>query len=321
MRGVGVSVHDAMRPMHPFHRTELLIGGPGFDKLAASSACVIGLGGVGGHAADALARAGIGRLVLVDFDKVCITNVNRQLVATRGTVRKFKAELLAEHARQVNARADVTAMCTFYEADTSDAILGQGYDIVLDCIDNMTAKVHLLSTCHARGQYVVSAMGAGGRLDPTRIRVSDVSETRGDGFARLVRDLLRQRGIDGGIPCVWSDEPANDLDAEAEASFRCICPDKDLKARHSCESRHQVQGTISFLPAMFGLTMAGVAVNHLLGRDVVDRATEAAHRKGARVRSQPSRVSRERRKELQNERDGQPPASHPPAPAAPVDRG
>lgn len=279
--------------MHPFHRTELLVGGPGFDRLSAASACVIGLGGVGGHAADALVRAGVGRLVFVDFDKVCITNVNRQLLATRRTVRQFKADLMAERAREINAKAEVTAINAFYEPETAEQILGSGYDIVLDCIDNMTAKVHLLATCVERGQYVISSMGAGGRMDPTRIRVSDVSETRGDGFARLVRDLLRQRGVTTGIPCVWSDEPANDLDEAAEASFRCICPDKDLKARHSCESRHQVQGTVSWIPAMFGLTMAGVAVNHVLGRDIEDRVT-------SRNRTKPAvgKIGRARRKEL-----------------------
>jgi tRNA A37 threonylcarbamoyladenosine dehydratase len=279
--------------MHPFHRTELLVGADGFDRLAGASACVIGLGGVGGHAADALARAGIGRLTFVDFDKVCITNVNRQLVATRRTVRQLKAELVAERARDVNARAEVTALSLFYDPDTADRILGAGHDLVLDCIDNMTAKVHLLATCVERGQYVVSAMGAGGRVDPTRIRVSDVSETRGDGFARLVRDLLRQRGIAGGIPAVWSDEPAHDLDAAAEASFRCICPDKDLKSRHSCENRHQVQGTVSWMPALFGLTMAGVAVNHLLGREIVDRVTAKSKQKPA-----VGKIGRARRKEL-----------------------
>ncbi|MEQ1502172.1 MAG: tRNA threonylcarbamoyladenosine dehydratase [Myxococcota bacterium] len=282
------------RPMHPFHRTELVVGGPGFDRLAAASACVIGLGGVGGHAADALARSGIGRLVFVDFDKVCITNVNRQLLATRGTVRQFKAQLMAERARQINARADVTALDLFYDADSSAAILGQGYDIVLDCIDNMTAKVHLLTTCVQRGQYVVSSMGAGGRIDPTRIRVSDVSETHGDGFARLVRDLLRQNGVASGIPCVWSDEKARDLDEAAEASFHCICPDKDLKSRHACERRHQVQGTVAWIPAMFGLTMAGVAVNHVLGRDLEDRITTASKR---RTRPAP-KIGRARKKEL-----------------------
>lgn len=286
---------DENRPMHPFHRTELLVGGAGYDRLAAASACVIGLGGVGGHAAEALARSGIGRLTFVDFDKVCITNVNRQTLATRKTVRRFKAELMAERAQDINAKVQATAVNRFYDSDTADEILGDGYDLVLDCIDNMTAKIHLLTTCVAREQYVLSAMGAGGRLDPTRIRVSDLSETRGDGFARLVRDLLRQRGITTGIPVVWSDEPANDLDEAAEASFRCICPDKDIKSRHQCENRHQVQGTVAWLPAMFGLTMAGVAVNHLLGRQVEDRLTTNAR---GRMKPATAKIGRARRKEL-----------------------
>jgi tRNA A37 threonylcarbamoyladenosine dehydratase len=240
---------------------------------------VIGLGGVGSYAAEALARSGVGRLSLVDFDKVCITNLNRQLHATRRTVRDFKSDLMAARCKDINPKAEVRGLSVFYDAETSAEILGEGHDVVLDCIDNMTAKVHLLSTCVERGQYVVSAMGAGGRMDPTRVRVSDLSETRVDPFARIVRDLLRQRGIEEGIPCVWSDEPPNDLDEAAEEAFRCICPDKDLKSRHSCEQRHQVQGSNSWMPPIFGLTMAGVAVNELLGRHVEDRVTAQAKRR------------------------------------------
>ncbi len=258
----------SVRPMHPFHRTELLVGGEGFDRLVASSACVIGLGGVGSYAAEALARSGIGRLVLVDFDKVCITNVNRQLHATRRTVRKFKADLMAERAREINPRADIVGLRQFYEPETADEILGDGFDIVLDCIDNMTAKLHLLETCVQRAQPVIAAMGAGGKLDPTRIRVTDISATRKDPFARIVRQELRDRGIESGITAIWSDEEPADLDAAAEASFRCICPDKELKEKHSCESRHQVQGTVAWMPAMFGLTMAGVAVHQILDRPI-----------------------------------------------------
>ena len=280
--------------MHPFHRTELLVGGEGWDRLTRASACVIGLGGVGSYAAEALIRSGVGRLVLVDFDKVCITNVNRQLHATRRTVRDFKADLMAARALEINPTAEVRALNTFSDAETSAEILGDGYDVVFDCIDNMTAKVHLLATCAQRGQYVVSAMGAGGRVDPTRIRVSDVSETRGDPFARLVRDLLRQRGVERGVTAVWSDEPPNDLDEAAESSFRCICPDKDLKSRHSCERRHQVQGTVAWIPAMFGLTMAGVAVNRLLGREVEDRVTQ----QGKRRMGPSEKPSRARKKAL-----------------------
>ncbi len=252
------------RPMHPFHRTELLVGGAGYDRLVDARICVIGLGGVGAHAAEALVRSGVGHVTMVDFDKVCVTNVNRQLHATRKTVGKRKAELMAERAQHINPKADIRGLVTFYEAETSDEILGDGYDMVLDCIDNMKAKVHLLTTCVAREQPVISAMGAGGRLDPTRVKVGDISKTHTDPFARIVRDNLRQAGIKRGVPCVWTDERPNALDSEAKANFRCICPGKDENTKHTCDARLQVQGSVSWMPAIFGLTMAGTVVNQLV---------------------------------------------------------
>lgn len=254
------------RPMHPFHRTELLVGGAGFDRLVGARICVIGLGGVGAQAAEAVVRSGVGHVTMVDFDKVCVTNVNRQLHATRKTVGKLKAELMAERAAQINPKADIRALATFYEAETSDAILGGGYDIVLDCIDNMKAKLHLLRTCVERDQPVISAMGAGGRLDPTRVQVTDIGKTHTDPFARIVRDNLRKIGIRSGITAVWTDEPAHGLDADAQAGFRCICPGKDEQTKHHCDQRLQVQGTVSWMPAIFGLTMAGTAVNGLVAQ-------------------------------------------------------
>jgi tRNA A37 threonylcarbamoyladenosine dehydratase len=252
-----------MRKMHPFHRTELLVGGDGFDRLNEVSVIVIGLGGVGSYAAEALVRSGVGRVVLVDFDKVCVTNVNRQLHATRKTVGKPKAELMGERCRHINPKCDVVVMSTFYDWSTSDAILDEGADYVLDCIDNMTAKLHLLESCLERGIPVISAMGAGGRMDPTRIRVSDLSETRIDPFARIVRENLRQKGIESGFECVWTDEHPNDLDAAAQAAFRCICAEKE-NGKHTCDARLQVQGSVAWMPAMFGLTMAGTVVHRLL---------------------------------------------------------
>lgn len=254
----------SLRPMHPFHRTELLVGGEGFDRLVAARVAVIGLGGVGAQAAEAVVRAGVGHVTMVDFDKVCVTNVNRQLHATRKTVGERKADLMAERARQINPKADVRGLVTFYEAETSEMILGDGYDVVLDCIDNMKAKLHLLETCVRRGQPVISAMGAGGRLDPTRVRVSDIKETHTDPFARIVRENLRKAGITEGVRCVWTDEPPNDLDPVAQAGFRCICPGKDENQKHTCDQRLQVQGTVSWMPAIFGLVMAGTAVNGIL---------------------------------------------------------
>ena len=255
-----------MRPMHPFHRTELLLGGEGYDRIADSRACVIGLGGVGAHAAEALVRTGIGHVTLVDFDKVCVTNVNRQLHATRKTVGKRKATLMAERCQHINPKCDVDSRVAFYEAETSEELLGDGFDVVLDCIDNMTAKLHLLETCHRRGQHVIAAMGAGGRMDPLRVRVGDISETRVDPFARIVRENLRSAGIETGIRCVWTDEPPNALDQVAQDNFRCICPGKSENQKHTCDMRLQVQGTVAWMPAIFGMTMAADAVHHLLGR-------------------------------------------------------
>lgn len=283
-----------MRKMHPFHRTELLVGGDGFDRLAASRAIVIGLGGVGSYAAEALVRAGVGHVTMVDFDKVCVTNVNRQLHATRKTVGKSKADLMVERAGHINPKGEFVSVPRFYEAANSDEILADGFDVVLDCIDNMTAKLHLLQTCAQRGWYALSAMGAGGRMDPTRVRVTDIGETHTDPFARIVRDNLRQRGIERGITAVWSDEAPNDLDREAEEGFRCICPGKDENTKHGCEKRFQVQGSVSWMPSIFGLTMTGVAVNHLVGRQIAERPAQTFERD----RPYPGKPSRERKQEL-----------------------
>jgi tRNA A37 threonylcarbamoyladenosine dehydratase len=278
--------------MHPFHRSELLLGAEGYDRVAAARICVIGLGGVGSHAAEAIVRSGAAHITLVDFDKVCLTNVNRQLHATRKTVGQPKSGLMAERARQINPRAEVRELECFYEAETSDEILGEGFDYVLDCIDNMTAKLHLLETCVRRDIPVISAMGAGGRLDPTRVRVTDLSRTHTDPFARIVREQLRKRGIDQGVRSVWTDESPNTLDAHAQHIFRCICPGKDENTKHSCEQRHQIQGTSSWMPAIFGLTMAGAVVNELIGRTLQPEKTP-------QKRLPPSqKTSRARKKEL-----------------------
>ncbi len=265
-----------MRKMHPFHRTELLLGGDGFDRLTRSFVVVVGLGGVGSYAAEALARSGVGRLRLVDFDRVCVTNVNRQLHATRKTVGKSKAALMEERCRAINPKATIEALPTFYSEETDEQILGDGPDLVLDCIDNMRAKVALLASCTRRNIPVLAAMGAGGRLDPTRVRVSDLSETRIDPFARIVRGRLRHdHGITTGIECVWTDERPHDLDPQAKANFRCICAEKD-NGLHTCDGRLQIQGSVAWMPAIFGLTMAGRAVQRLVAQPIAAERTSPA---------------------------------------------
>jgi len=176
----------------------------------------------------------------------------------------LKAVLMGERLASINPKADLRVMPTFYDSHTSEEILSGGFDVVLDCIDNMTAKVHLIRSCLEENIPIISAMGAGGRMDPTRVKVSDLSNTKNDPFARIVRDLLRQQGITDGVRCVWTDEPPNQLDKVAQEGFHCICPDVDERAKHSCENRYQIQGTVSWMPAIFGLTMAGAAVTGIL---------------------------------------------------------
>jgi tRNA A37 threonylcarbamoyladenosine dehydratase len=253
--------------MHPFQRTELLLGKDGWSRLQHARIMVVGLGGVGGYAAEALARAGVGHLTLVDFDKVCLTNVNRQVHALRKTVGASKAGLMAERCKAINPKLDLSAQAVFFDAGNADTLLSPGYDVVLDAIDNVTAKIALLADCHRRGQRVISAMGAGGRTDPTRIRVTDIEQTARDPLARVVRRELRSQGIERGIECVWTDEPTNELDQEVQDEFHCICPWGD-NDHHTCSHRNVVQGTVSWIPAMFGMMMAGTAVNRLLGRAV-----------------------------------------------------
>lgn len=281
--------------MHPFHRTELLVGREGFARLQDASVCVVGLGGVGSYAAEALVRAGVGHVTMVDFDDVCITNLNRQLHATRATVGEKKAALMEERARSINPKCDVRALALFYGPDTHAQVLDRDFDVVLDCIDNMTAKVFLLGRCVAEGRPVISAMGAGGRLDPTRVRATDLSETHTDPFARIVRENLRVLGITEGITAVWTDEPPAELDAEVQAAFRCICPNRGENQVHSCERRLQVQGSSSWMPPIFGFTMAGVAVNQLLDRPIAGARDDRA---GHRQAPSPGKPTPERRRAL-----------------------
>lgn len=253
--------------MHPFQRTELLLGRPAWERLRTLHILVVGLGGVGSYAAEAVARAGIGRVSLVDFDAVCLTNLNRQLHATRRTIGAAKVGLMGERVKQINPKAEVTLHQTFFSAENAEEILGTRPDYVLDAIDNVTAKLALLEGSVRRGLPVIAAMGAGGRTDPSRIRVTDLSKTTRDPLAKVVRRELRERGIRSGIEAVWTDEPPNGLDQQVQDEFHCICPGGDNDF-HSCNHRNVVQGSVPWIPAMFGMMMAGTAINRLLSRPV-----------------------------------------------------
>jgi tRNA threonylcarbamoyladenosine dehydratase len=241
------------------------------QRLQGARVVVFGLGGVGSYTVEGLVRSGVGHLTLVDFDVVCVTNTNRQLHATVSTVGKGKAEQMAARCKAINPDVDVVAVKEFYREEVSAQFLDQGWDFVVDAIDNVKAKLHLLSECVRRNIRVVSSMGAAGRLDPTVIRCEDLCETHMDPFAKDIRKLLKRKyGIDTnrptGITAVYSIEPRRDpfelrYDAATEG-FMCVCPGGENEF-HSCEHRNQIDGSVSFVTSVFGMNMAGVVVRRI----------------------------------------------------------
>jgi len=260
-----------MSELHRFSRTELLIGPENLERLRKSSVAVFGLGGVGGHAAEALCRAGVGRLVLVDFDDVCLTNINRQILALDDTVGRPKALVMAERMRHINPVVNVVPCKDFYGAENSDFLLSERYDYVLDAIDHITSKLHLIRSCRERGLPIVSSMGAASKLDPTRVRVADISSTHTCRMARIVRKLLKRQGVERDVKVVFSTEEYREpAIKDARCGDECICPNRDEQV-FSCRHRRVTLGSISYIPAIFGLTMAGVVVNDLLEYKYVER--------------------------------------------------
>jgi tRNA threonylcarbamoyladenosine dehydratase len=261
----------AFRLSRRWDRTGRLLGDEAMERLARARVIVFGLGGVGSYAVEGLVRSGIGQLTLVDFDEVCVTNLNRQLHATVRTVGKSKAELMAQRCREVNPDCRVDAVAEFYRAETSEQLLQPAWDFVVDAIDNVKAKLHLLHRCVTLGLPVVSSMGAAGRLDPTAVRVDDLSETIMDPFAKDVRKLLRRKyGVDTerrtGITAVYSVElPRTPVPLTYDAAtdgFLCVCPSRENDF-HTCDHRTQVNGSVGFVTSVFGMNAAGVVVRRI----------------------------------------------------------
>lgn len=256
-----------MSHLHRFSRTELLTGADGLAKLRAATVAVFGLGGVGSYAAEALCRSGVGHIVIVDFDDVCLTNVNRQIHAMDGTVGKAKALLMAERMRLINPDADIIPYKDFYSAENSDFLLSSDYDYVLDAIDHITSKLHLIRTCREMGLRIISSMGAASKVDPTKIGVADICETHKCRMAKVVRKLLKKQGVENGVKVVFSTEEYREQ-AISESGCRqnCICPNKGDQT-FSCTDRRVILGSTSYIPGIFGLTMAGTVINDLLSAE------------------------------------------------------
>jgi len=254
-----------------FDRTARLLGDAGIARLSASTVTVFGVGGVGSFAAEALARSGVGRIILVDFDRICVTNTNRQLHAMKGTLGKPKVTVMADRLRAINPDAMIEARAEFYCERNATQMLCPEPDVVVDAIDNIKAKMHLIATCVRERIRIVSSMGAAARLDPTRVRMGDLSETRMDPFAReLRRNLRKKHGLDctrpTGVLAVFSEEPPRAPVPLAYDSdrFLCVCPGGD-NGLNDCEHRNRIEGSVAFVPAAFGLAAAAAAVRVLLG--------------------------------------------------------
>lgn len=254
-----------------FDRAARLIGDSGIARLASSTVTVFGVGGVGSFAAEALIRSGVGRLILVDYDRICVTNVNRQLHAMKGTFGKSKVDVMAERLRLINPDAIIETRIEFYGAENSARLLTPEPDFVVDAIDNVTAKMHLIATCARERIRIVSCMGAAARLDPTMIRTADLAETKNDPFAKTLRKNLRKvHGLDcqkaTGVIAVYSEESPTPPQALAydNGGFECVCPG-GTNGVNDCDHKHRIEGSVAFVPSVFGLTAASVVVRTLTG--------------------------------------------------------
>ena len=236
-----------------FSRTRLLLGEAALEKLAKCRVAVFGVGGVGGYVCEALVRSGVGAFDLVDDDQVALTNLNRQIIATHSTLGRDKVEVMAERMRDINPAVDVRPRRCFFLPENADEFPFDEYDYVVDAVDTVAAKLALIEKARAHGVPVISAMGAGNKLDPGRFRVSDISKTNTCPLARVMRRELHKRGIDH-VKVVWSDELPVQPMGEAE----------DAPAGHA---RRSTPGSTAFAPAVAGLMIAGEVVKDLTADD------------------------------------------------------
>lgn len=243
--------------LNQFSRTELAIGKEGIDVLKKSTVAILGIGGVGSFTAEALARSGVGRLVLVDKDNVDITNINRQIHALLSTIGRSKVELMKERIADINPACDVIALQMFYTEETYEQFFSYDLDYVVDACDTVTYKVHVIKECVRRNIPIISCMGAANKMDPTRLRVADISETSYDPLAKVVRKKLREANIHKGVKVVFSTEiPVR----QKRDTLQEIVPDPQAKIRKAS----MPPASNAFVPSVAGLLAAGVVVNDFM---------------------------------------------------------
>ena len=248
---------------HAFSRTELLIGKKALDKLRHSTVAVFGVGGVGSFTVEALARSGVGHLVLVDDDLICLTNINRQIHATHKTIGKAKVDVMKERVLEINPKAKVKTFQKFYLPENGAEMISKTYDYIVEALDTVTAKIDIIVRAQALEIPVVSCMGAGKKLDPTMFQVADLFSTSVCPLCRIMRIELRKRGVDA-LKVVYSKEPLRKPFAAPDpgCSKNCICP-KGSSIR-KCSTRRDIPGTIAFISSVAGLIAAAEVVNDLI---------------------------------------------------------
>ena len=246
-----------------FSRTELLLGKEAMDRLAQSRVAVFGIGGVGGYVCEALVRSGVGAFDLVDDDKVCLTNLNRQIIATRKTVGKYKVDVMKERILEINPDADVRVHKCFFLPENAQDFPFEEFDYVVDAVDTVTAKIALVMKAKELSIPIISSMGAGNKLDGSRFQVADIYKTKVCPLAKVMRRELKKRGIKD-LKVVYSEEtPINPQeDMAISCKSNCICPPS---AEHKCTQRRAIPGSVAFVPSVAGLIIAGEVVKDLCG--------------------------------------------------------
>jgi tRNA A37 threonylcarbamoyladenosine dehydratase len=248
--------------LNQFSRTELLLGKEAIEKLSQSRVAVFGIGGVGGYVVEALIRSGLGTIDLIDDDKICITNLNRQLYATRKTVGKYKVDVAKDRVSDINPNAIVNTYKTFYTPETAESFDFSHYDYVVDAIDTVVGKLSLIEKTKAVGVPIICAMGAGNKLDPTKFEVDDIYNTSVCPLARVIRTELRKRKIKD-VKVVYSKEipqkPSDDMSISCRA--HCVCPPGTVR---KCTVKHQIPGSNAFVPPVVGLIIAGEVIKDLI---------------------------------------------------------
>ena len=240
-----------------FSRTELLLGKPAMERLAGCRVAVFGIGGVGGYVCEALARSGVGALDLIDDDKVCLSNINRQIIATNKTVGQYKTDVMKERILDINPDAKVnTYRCFFLPENASDFPFDK-YDYVVDAIDTVTAKIELVMQCQNSGVPIISSMGAGNKLDPTKFRVADIYKTQMDPLAKVMRRELKKRGIKK-LKVVYSEEEPVVPDADSAEN------QVDAGTARQGSKRRSTPGSTAFVPSVAGLIIAGEVIKDLI---------------------------------------------------------